>query len=308
MKTSYDTTAFAKINLFLRCCGKYPNGYHRLYMLMQQIGIGDDILVELDDEREYVIELESGVDIPREKNLGYKAAKAFYDCYTDKLRAEAKPVPKFPYTFIRETKKVPSQAGLGGGSSDAAAVLQILQQHFGNPLTDEEMNATAAKLGADVPFFLFGGTCICEGVGEIVTELPDLSGVNIILVKPEVGVGTKECYELSDENPALFDEDAYREQMNAVFTDEKKLPVERIAQAAPFLVNDLQEPAVHLAPVIAELIDVVKNTGAVFSAMTGSGSCVFGIYEDEKSAGEAEAALQNDPRTSGCQIIPSVLI
>ena len=308
MKTSYDTTAFAKINLFLRCCGKYPNGYHRLYMLMQQIGIGDDILVELDDEREYVIELESGVDIPREKDLGYKAAKAFYDCYTDKLRAEAKPVPKLPYTFIRETKKVPSQAGLGGGSSDAAAVLQILQQHFGNPLTDEEMNATAAKLGADVPFFLFGGTCICEGVGEIVTELPDLSGVNIILVKPEVGVGTKECYELSDENPALFDEDAYREQMNAVFTDEKKLPVERIAQAAPFLVNDLQEPAVHLAPVIAELIDAVKNTGAVFSAMTGSGSCVFGIYEDEKSAGEAEEALQNDPRTSGCQIIPSVLI
>ena len=308
MKTSYDTTAFAKINLFLRCCGKYPNGYHRLYMLMQQIGIGDDILVELDDEREYVIELESGVDIPREKDLGYKAAKAFYDCYTDKLRAEAKPVPKLPYTFIRETKKVPSQAGLGGGSSDAAAVLQILQQHFGNPLTDEEMNATAAKLGADVPFFLFGGTCICEGVGEIVTELPDLSGVNIILVKPEAGVGTKECYELSDENPALFDEDAYREQMNAVFTDEKKLPVERIAQAAPFLVNDLQEPAVHLAPVIAELIDAVKNTGAVFSAMTGSGSCVFGIYEDEKSAGEAEAALQNDPRTSGCQIIPSVLI
>ena len=308
MKTSYDTTAFAKINLFLRCCGKYPNGYHRLYMLMQQIGIGDDILVELDDEREYVIELESGVDIPREKDLGYKAAKAFYDCYTDKLRAEAKPVPKLPYTFIRETKKVPSQAGLGGGSSDAAAVLQILQQHFGNPLTEEEMNATAAKLGADVPFFLFGGTCICEGVGEIVTELPDLSGVNIILVKPEVGVGTKECYELSDENPALFDENAYREQMNAVFTDEKKLPVERIAQAAPFLVNDLQEPAVHLAPVIAELIDAVKNTGAVFSAMTGSGSCVFGIYEDEKSAGEAEAALRNNPRTSGCQIIPSVLI
>ena len=308
MKTSYDTTAFAKINLFLRCCGKYDNGYHRLYMLMQQIGLGDDIFIEFDDDRDFAIGIESGVDIPPEKDLGYKAAKAFYDCYTDKLRAESKPVPKLPYTFIRETKKVPSQAGLGGGSSDAAAVLQILQQHFGNPLTDEEMNATAAKLGADVPFFLFGGTCICAGVGEIVTELPGLSGVNIILVKPEVGVGTKECYELSDENPALFDEDASREQMNAVFTDEKKLTVERIAQAAPFLVNDLQEPASHLAPVIAELIDAVKNTRAVFSAMTGSGSCVFGIYEDEKSAGEAEEALQNDPRTSGCQIIPSVLI
>lgn len=308
MKTSYDTTAFAKINLFLRCCGKYDNGYHRLYMLMQQIGLGDDIFIEFDDDRDFAIGIESGVDIPPEKDLGYKAAKAFYDCYTDKLRAEAKPVPRFPHTFIRETKNVPSQAGLGGGSSDAAAVLQILQQHFGNPLTDEQMIMTAAKLGADVPFFLSGGTCICEGVGEIVTELPDLSGVNIILVKPEIGVGTKECYELSDENPAVFDEAEYREQMNAVFTDEKKLPVERIAQAAPYLVNDLQEPAIKLAPVIADLIDAVKNTGAVFSAMTGSGSCVFGIYEDESAAGEAQAALQNDPRTSGCKIIPSVMV
>ena len=93
MKTSYDTTAFAKINLFLRCCGKYDNGYHRLYMLMQQIGLGDDIFIEFDDDRDFAIGIESGVDIPPEKDLGYKAAKAFYDCYTDKLRAEAKPVP-----------------------------------------------------------------------------------------------------------------------------------------------------------------------------------------------------------------------
>ena len=308
MKTSYDTTAFAKINLFLRCCGKYDNGYHRLYMLMQQIGLGDDIFIEFDDDRDYAIEIESGVDIPREKDLGYKAAKAFYDTYADKLRAEAKPVPRFPYTFIKETKNVPSQAGLGGGSSDAAAVLQILQQHFDYPLDENEMITISSRLGADVPFFLTGGTCICEGVGEIVTELPDLSGVNIILVKPQVGVGTKECYELSDESPAVFDEEAYKERMNAVFADEKKLPLDRIREAAAELTNDLQEPAIKIAPVIADLIEAVKRTGAVFTAMSGSGSCVFGIYEDEKSAAEALAALESDPVTSGCKIIPSVLI
>lgn len=308
MKTSYDTTAFAKINLFLRCCGKYDNGYHRLYMLMQQIGLGDDIFIEFDDDRDFGIEIESGVDIPSEKDLGYKAAKAFYDAFTEKLRSSAKPVPRFPFTFIRETKNVPSQAGLGGGSSDAAAVLQILQQHFDYPLSEDEMIKISSRLGADVPFFLTGGTCICEGVGEIVTELPDLSGVNIILVKPEVGVGTKECYELSDETPAVFDEEAYKERMDEIFNDEKKLPVERIREAEPELINDLQAPAVKLAPVIADLIGAVKETGSLFAAMTGSGSCVFGIYEDEKSASEAEAALKEDPRTSGCQIIPSVLI
>ena len=277
-------------------------------MLMQQIGLGDDIFIEFDDDRDYAIEIESGVAIPREKDLGYKAAKAFYDTYADKLRAEAKPVPRFPYTFIKETKNVPSQAGLGGGSSDAAAVLQILQQHFDYPLNDDDMITISSRLGADVPFFLTGGTCICEGVGEIVTELPDLSGVNIILVKPQVGVGTKECYELSDESPAVFDEEAYKERMNAVFADEKKLPAERIKEAADELTNDLQAPAVKLAPVIADLIEAVKDTGSFYSAMTGSGSCVFGIYDSEEEVQAAREALEKDARTADCLIIPSVLI
>lgn len=308
MKKSYDTTAFAKINLFLRVCGKYDNGYHRLYMLMQEVGIGDDILVELDDDRDFNIDIESGVDIPKEKDLGYKAAKAFYDAYTEKLRSEAKPVPRFPYTFIKETKNVPSQAGLGGGSSDAAAVLQILQQHFDYPFDSDEMTSISSKLGADVPFFLTGGTCICEGVGEIVTSLPELSGAPIVLVKPSEGVSTAECYALSDEMHELFDEDAYKARMGEVFGNEKLSPVERIKEASADLINDLQAPAVKLAPVVATVIEAIKETGACFTAMTGSGSCVFGIYEDEKELDDAVKSLGADSRTSGCQIIPSVLI
>ena len=277
-------------------------------MLMQEIGIGDDIFIEFDDDRDFGIEIESGVDIPPEKDLGYKAAGAFYDAYAEKLRKEAKPVPRFPYTFIKETKNVPSQAGLGGGSSDAAAVLEILQQHFEYPLDDEQLLAISSKLGADVPFFLTGGTCICEGVGQIVTKLPDLAGVNVLLVKPSVGVSTQECYALSDEEPAVFDEAAYKETMNSVFNDERKRPLDRIKEAAADLTNDLQAPAIKLAPVVADLIETIKETGAVYTAMTGSGSCVFGIFADEKSCEDAKSVLEEDPRTSGCQIIPSVLI
>lgn len=304
MKTSYDKTAYAKINLFLRVCGKYDNGYHRLYMLMQQISLGDDITVELDDEREFDIDIKSGVGIPREKDLGYKAAKAFYDA----LEAKKGTAQNFPYTFIRQVKKVPSQAGLGGGSSDAAAVLTILQEHFGNPLTWQELIDISAKLGADVPFFLTGGTCICEGVGEIVTKLPDLTGTPIVLVKPDVGVGTKECYELSDSSNEPFDEEEYKRQMSLSFNDEKKIPVERIRDALSGLTNDLQDPAIRIAPVIKDIIGSIEQTGPLYCAMTGSGSCVFGIYEDESERDEALAVLKENPVTSGCQLIPAVMI
>jgi len=302
MKTSYDTTAFAKINLFLRVCGKYENGYHRLYMLMQQIGLGDDILVEFDDSRAFEIELHSSVPIPTGEDLCYKAAKAFYDRYS---KITDSPLP---FTYIKAVKVTPSQAGLGGGSSDAAAILQILQQHFNNPLSDEELLDISSKLGADVPFFLTGGSCICEGVGQIVTPLPDLTGVNLLLIKPQIGVSTAECYALSDEQEPLENEEEYKAMMNKLFEDEKQSPLSRIKAASPALINDLQAPAIKLAPVIEELIGAIKQTGSCFTAMTGSGSCVFGIYEDEASRDEAQKMLQEDPRTSGCLIIPSVMI
>ena len=306
MKKTYQTKADAKINLFLRCCGKYPNGYHRLYMLMQQIDLGDDITVELDDGRGFDIEIESGVGIPREKDLGYKADKAFYDALELKLGEEAS--KSFPYTFIKQVKDVPSQAGLGGGSSDAASVLKVLQEHFNNPLTEQELLSISAKLGADVPFFLYGGTCICEGVGEIVTKLPSVTGMPLILVKPDVGVGTKECYELSDESNVSFDEEGYKELMSSFFEDEGRSPAERIAAAAASLTNDLQDPAIKIAPVIRDLIGAIERTGPLYCAMTGSGSCVFGIYENESLRDGALAVLKNDPLVSGCKLIPSVMV
>lgn len=295
-------TAYAKINLFLKICGKYDNGYHKLFMLMQQIGIGDEIEIVFDPDRDFDIDIESEVGIAKEKDLGYRAARAFYD----RLQSKGTDKKNIPYTLIKEVKHTPSQAGLGGGSSDAASVLKMLQEYFGDPLTEEELIETAAGLGADVPFFIKGGTCFCEGVGEIVTELPGLKGVPVLLVKPEGGVSTPECYALSDKNEITYTDD-YKAKMTRIFTDESKRPSERIKEAGEDLINDLQDPAIKILPVIEDVTDAVNETGSVFTAMTGSGSCVFGIFEDEISRDKAERSLKKDPRTKDSLIISTVM-
>lgn len=300
---TYKTTAYAKINLFLRICGVLEGGYHQLYMSMQEIGLGDDIEVELDDSREFDIDVEVGADWNKEDDLCYKAAKAFYDAY-----ATCDNHKVFPHTMIRTTKNVPSQAGLGGGSSDAAAVLMILQNHFEMPLKEETIKTIAKKLGADVPFFLVGGTTICEGIGEIIRPLPSLEGTNIILVKPDVGVPTGKCFKMSDETLHAFDLDEYSSALESIFNDETLTPEERIKKAASLMINDLQIPAEVLVPEIKAINDAIKETGAIFNSMSGSGSCSFGVYENEEAQAAALEVLRNDSRTSGCSIIPTVLI
>ncbi|MCQ2516755.1 MAG: 4-(cytidine 5'-diphospho)-2-C-methyl-D-erythritol kinase [Saccharofermentans sp.] len=297
---TYKTTAYAKINLFLRVCGVLEGGYHQLYMLMQEIGLGDDIAVELDDSRDFDIDVEVGLGWNKEDDLCYKAAKAFYEAYGQS--------ENLPYTSIKTTKNVPSQAGLGGGSSDAASVLMVLQNHFEQPLSEDKLKEIAKKLGADVPFFLAGGTSICEGIGEIIRPLPSLEGTHIILVKPEVGVPTGKCFKMSDETPQLFDYYEYKSSLEEIYNDEKLTPEERIKKASGLMTNDLQIPAEVLVPEIKSINDAIKETGAIFNSMSGSGSCSFGIYDNEEAQEKALELLRNDPRTSSCSIIPTILI
>ncbi len=300
---TYTTTAYAKINLFLRICGVLEGGYHQLYMLMQEIGLGDDIVVELDNSRDFDIDVETGSNWNKEDDLCFKAAKAFYEAY-EKYDDHM----SFPFTSIKTTKNVPSQAGLGGGSSDAAAVLMVLQNHFEQPLPEDELKLIAKKLGADVPFFLVGGTTICEGIGEIIRPLPSLHGTHIILVKPDVGVPTGKCFKMSDETPQVFDLDEYRNKLEEIYNDESITSEERIKKASDLMTNDLQIPAEILVPEIKSINDAIKETGAIFNSMSGSGSCSFGVYESEDVRDAALAVLKKDSRTSGCSIIPTVLI
>jgi len=300
MSEVFPTKACAKINLFLKIAGSLPGGYHRLYMLMQEISLGDDVTVTLDDSKPFAIELESDTGVPVEKDLSYKAADLFYSRLS---RKNIVPV----YTSIEVSKHTPSQAGLGGGSSDAAAVLNILQKFYGEPFEKEELLRMAFELGADVPFFVEGGSAICEGAGEYITPLPSLKGLHLILVKPEEGVPTGKCFAMSDASRKEFNEDEFRALAEGVFMTEGE-PVDKIKKAKNFMVNDLENPAKDIVPLIGELLDSLGETNPLYKAMSGSGSCIFGIYESEQARLKAFEKLKSQPLFSGCQIIPAVTV
>ena len=307
---TYKTSASAKVNLFLRVCGKLPNGYHRLYTVMQEIDYCDELVVSIGGEgpSEIVVECEGRSDIIPKKNLCYKAADRFYASLYNKMADEASMDGRydFPRTVIKLTKRIPSESGMGGGSSDAASVLIVLQEHFGSPFTEEELGKLAVNVGADVPFFLYGGTCLCESVGEDITPLASLAGLPILIVKPSEGVSTPECFKAIDSSELQqIDDDAYAGYV-AGLAEEKDSLADKLGtflSGGGLLVNDLQAPAVEAVPQIGEIIKALKEAGAPYAAMTGSGSAVFALFDSEEAAKKAQEAIKSDPRAKDCQMI-----
>ena len=308
---SYEITANAKLNLFLRVRGILPNGYHSLYSVMQEIDLADTLTVNIYPERKngFDIKCIGRNDIDPEKNLCRKARDRFFSS----LRKKASTDPSFPNAKLWKkgnfpnieivlTKVIPSESGMGGGSSDAAATLMVLQEHFGNPFTDEELNQLAVNVGADVPFFLYGGTCLCESVGEEIRRLESLSGIPLLIVKPLKGVSTPECFHAIDSKPLPeFDEKRYNEYMDVLGSADKE-PLDRFLEGKDLLTNDLEMPSVESVPEIAEAIGALLATGAEFSRMTGSGSAVFAMYRDEKKRDAAYEQIRNDPKFSKCDM------
>lgn len=311
---TYEITANAKINLFLRICGKLPNGYHQLYTVMQEVDIYDDVTVGIDGSRPAEINVicEGMEDLSPKHNLCYKAADRFYARLHKKLVAEGtKETIVFPYTEIKLTKRIPSQAGMGGGSSDAAAVLLALQEHFGNPFDDEELNSIAVNIGADVPFFLYGGCCLCEGVGEVVTQLEHAPKCHLVIVKPDQGVSTPRSFaEVDKMDIPEFAREAYQELFNKIYEagDDVELLDSLIRENEDMFINDLQAPGIEEVPVIKDIIDVLKETGSTLSLMTGSGSAVFGLFKNEELAQKAKQTVEADGRFSSCEVIVTQMV
>ena len=314
---SYEITANAKLNLFLRIRGILPNGYHSLYSIMQEIDLADNLTINIYPEREcgFDIKCIGRNDIDPEKNLCSKAR----DRFLSSLRKKAGSDPsiqgaakwqrnEFPYIEIVLTKRIPSESGMGGGSSDAAAVLMVLQEHFGKPFTDKELNQLAVNVGADVPFFLYGGTCLCERVGEDIRVLSPLSDIPLLIVKPKEGVSTPACFHAIDSKPLpSFDEERYEAFITGLNEDNDD-PLTGFLKGGELLTNDLEMPSEEMVPLIKKVREALLATGAEFSRMTGSGSAVFAMYDSVDSRDKAYDKIKNYPEISDCDIFLSKTI
>ena len=254
--------AYAKVNLALAITGLRPDGYHELESVMQSIGICDRIRISM---REKGILCLCG-EFSGPENLAYKAAQTFLNGLNSSQGVE-----------IEIEKNIPVQAGLGGGSADAAATLQGLNLLWHKPYTDVQLKAMAAKLGADVAFCLEGGTQWATGVGEELRPLPPAPKLNLVLIKPQQGINTAQAYRTFDQigNFAHLDYVAWQRALASGKTEE----------IIPLLYNSLEPASTKLLPEIARIKDgLSKQEGCKGALMAGSGSTVFGIIETREQA------------------------
>lgn len=246
--------AYAKINLTLAITGVREDGYHTLHTVMQQVSLHDDLTVEKAETLTFTC---SDPALAGEKNLCVKGAKAFFA--RTGISGGAK---------IHLEKSLPTGAGMGGGSADCAAVLKALNTLYGDPLTEEELLALGAALGADVPFCIKGGKCLCEGIGEVLTPLPGGETLFLAVAQGEESLSTPEMYRRADAARELWshpDREGYY--------------------------NDFEPVAEAVLPEITHLKSRMMALGASFAMMTGSGSAVFGIFGSEESARTAAEIL-----------------
>lgn len=258
--------AAAKINLLLDLTAVLENGYHSIYTVMQSVGIFDEVTVETDDSANIELSCSDKTMPVDSKNTAWKAAEHFLD-YIDNKNTGVK---------IHIEKKIPSQAGMAGGSADAAAVIKALNILLDAKLTESELYKIGEKVGADVPFCISGGTKLCLNKGEVMASLPDLPDCYIVVAKPNQGVSTKEAY-------ANFDSAEWiRHPDNEGF----------LFAATQ---NDLDKMCSKAANVFEQVVEVsdrvkikatMRNHNAKLAMMTGSGAAVFGLFEDKNEADE----------------------
>lgn len=256
--------AHAKVNLDLRVLGTRPDGYHELRTVFQSIELHDTLVCR---ERPGPFVLKSRTaTIPLDRsNLVWKAAAGLWKA----LGRAGEPCD----TSVAIEKVIPMEAGLGGGSADAAASLQAFARLWGGaPLT--LLREVAADIGSDIPFFLSGGTALGLGRGEEIYPLVDLPVHWVVIVQPAFGVSTAEAYSWYDEDRAAGLKEPREPQV---------LPVPWPSRAAQ-MVNDLEPPVVRRHPEIADIKSALKDGGAVAASMSGSGSAVFGLFRTRPSA------------------------
>lgn len=261
--------AYAKINLGLDVVRRLENGYHEVKMIMQTVGIYDELTFEK-AESGIRITTDSGELPTNEDNLIYKAARLLMEKYQVQEGVR-----------IHLQKNIPIAAGMAGGSTDAAATFQGINELFGLGCDEEELKELAVKVGADVPYCIMGGTALAEGIGEKLTRLPAAPQCVLLVAKPDINVSTKFVYEHLDAAGVEHHPD-----IDGMIT---AIEQGSLAGVVERLENVLETVTVPAYPVIDTIKSKMLEMGAEGSLMSGSGPTVFGIFTDKE---KAEAAYE----------------
>ena len=270
-----ELKAYGKINIGLDVIRKREDGYHDLDMIMQTVGVYDDVIISREDGTQtYEIEVSTDADIlPNDKgNLAFMAAKVLMEAYDIKAKVK-----------IHINKRIPIAGGMAGGSADCAAVLRGVNQLFQLGLTDEQLQEYGVKLGADVPYCIVGGTKRAQGIGEILTDLPTPPKCYVIIAKPDAFVSTKFVY--SHIRPAQIEN---HPDIDGIIESIKAGDLYGMCEK---IANVMEDVTIPEYPIIQKVKDILKSNGAVNALMSGSGPTVFGIYDDEEKATQSMDAL-----------------
>lgn len=275
MTTLYEG-AFAKLNLTLDVLGKREDGYHDIKSVMQTISIRDDVELDVGTGKPWTLAC-TNPDIPTdESNLAWKAAEVYCEAMGFDPQGLA----------IRITKRIPTQAGLGGGSADGAAVLRALNRHYGHPLSIMALAELGARVGSDVPFCTLGGTALVEGRGEKLRKLPSLPECIFVVCKPDFSVSTPELYRRID-CIALAQRPNHQAMESALLSGD----LERVARE----LGNVFDPVVTADHLELNYIKSIFNTyGSLNQQLTGTGSACFALLTEFEYAAVVCSMLKDN--------------
>ena len=260
--------AMAKINLGLDVVRRREDGYHEVRMIMQTVNLYDKLVITVSEEPGIRLTTNLGFLPVNEDNLIYKAARLLMDEYDIKKGVD-----------IQLQKFIPVAAGMAGGSTDAAATLIGMNRLFRLNLSRQQMMDYGVKLGADVPYCIAGGTALSEGIGEILTPLPDVPKGYVLVAKPGINVSTRFVY-----TNLKLNEETEHPDIDAQIEAIKEQDFRKMAG---LMGNVLETVTIPAHPIIQEIKDFMMAEGAVNAMMSGSGPTVFGLFEDKQLAEKA---------------------
>lgn len=284
----------AKVNFGLRLVGRRPDGYHELESLFLPIDLADELCLDLAPAPEARVSLQveyadgaAPSEVPADlRNLAARAARDFLEAAG--LAASV---------AIRLHKRVPVAAGLGGGSSDAGAVLTALAGAHPQAIDRDRLGELALALGADVPFFLDPRPALVRGIGEVLDPLPRWPALALLLVNPGLPLATSEVYRVADVLQGALTQPPTASTLRAHLDVVGDAVTDRADALASLLRNDLEPAAVRLCPPVARLREKLRESGAMAVGLSGSGPTVYGVYRDAEEARVALEGMAPEPPT-----------